>query len=641
MSEGATEADSVVVYTAITGDYDSLKRQPRSATEGADFVAFLDAPRPSPTWRVREIHTGFQDAARNAKIHKILPHRYFPQARYSLWIDGSVTIRFPYSVQRLIELYLADCDLAVFRHRTRTCLHQEADVCLRRRLDDPAVVWRQVARYTQEGYPPNAGMAECTVVLRRHTPTIEEFNEAWWEEISTGSRRDQLSFPYAAAKAGLKYGTFPGTLLENPLFYRARHRTPLLSVASELIGRQLARRASGLSAMTRAALISLLSAHGRRPAQDLSGLREFLVLLARGHVGKAARRSRLGGALARVCSSPRARPIDLAPPNRPARPPTPIRGVQRRVVALGPARDVPSWSWVGFDTARELSKYYDVVLYDSWSTPPACDVLLIVKERPPGRFVSAAQRNGSKLVYCPIDAHRDQDHLTREADIFRACHMVLLHSERLLPLVRPYCENTHFVEHHARFATAAMADYKDEGYVLWVGGYQYVPYLLRWLEHHPIEHELRILTNIDNHRSRHAARLFAAEIGMKLPISRDACTAAGYPVLPWSERCQAEMMRDCKASLDVKLTDNFNQYHKPPTKAQQMIVSGIPFAINPESYSADYFRRRGFELASPSDPARWLSWEYWEATRRCGESLRERLSLAAVGSRYRELIDSL
>jgi hypothetical protein len=69
MSEGATEADSVVVYTAITGDYDSLKRQPRSATEGTDFVAFLDVPRPSPTWRVREIHTGFQDAARNAKIH--------------------------------------------------------------------------------------------------------------------------------------------------------------------------------------------------------------------------------------------------------------------------------------------------------------------------------------------------------------------------------------------------------------------------------------------------------------------------------------------------------------------------------------------------------------------------------------------
>ncbi|HXJ78415.1 MAG TPA: hypothetical protein VMS64_07000, partial [Candidatus Methylomirabilis sp.] len=202
-------------------------------------------------------------------------------------------------------------------------------------------------------------------------------------------------------------------------------------------------------------------------------------------------------------------------------------------------------------------------------------------------------------------------------------------------------ENTHVVEHHARFITAAMADYKDEGYVLWVGGYQYVPYLVWWLGRHPIPQELRILTNIDNLRARHAARLFAAEIGIRVSVSRDGRTVAGHPVFPWSERRQAEMMRDCKASLDVKLTDDFNQYHKPPTKAQQMVVSGIPFAINPESYSAEYFRRRGFELAAPIDPGRWLSREYWEATRRFGESLRGRISLAAVGLRYRELIDSL
>ncbi|HXJ83454.1 MAG TPA: glycosyltransferase domain-containing protein, partial [Candidatus Methylomirabilis sp.] len=406
-----------------------LRWQPRNATKEADFVAFLDAPRPSPTWQVRQIHTEFHDPTRNAKIHKILPHRYFPQARYSLWIDGSVTIRFPYSVQRLIELYLADCDLAVFKHRTRTCLYQEADICLRWGLDDPAVVWRQVARYTQEGYPPNAGLAECTVVLRRHTRTVEEFNEAWWEEIATGSRRDQLSFPYAAAKAGLTYGTFPGTVVENPLFHLARHTAPLLSRASDLIGRQLARRAFGLSAMQRASLISLL---GPRLAGGPSRLDEFLGMLARGSVNKV-RRTWLGETLARVGSTPRARRVRLAPADRPAPPLTPARRVQRRVVAFGPARDVPSWSWVGFDTARELSKYYDVVLYDSWSTPPACDVLLIVKERPPEHFVDAVRRNRSRLVYCPIDAHRDHDHLTRDADIFRACTMVLLHSERLLP----------------------------------------------------------------------------------------------------------------------------------------------------------------------------------------------------------------
>jgi len=38
---------------------------------------------------------------RIADILKILPHRYFPAARYSLWLDGSVTVRFTEEDRRL------------------------------------------------------------------------------------------------------------------------------------------------------------------------------------------------------------------------------------------------------------------------------------------------------------------------------------------------------------------------------------------------------------------------------------------------------------------------------------------------------------------------------------------------------------
>ena len=219
--------------------------------------------------------------------------------------------------------------------------------------------------------------------------------------------------------------------------------------------------------------------------------------------------------------------------------------------------------------------------------------------------------------------------------------MVVVHCERLLPLVRPYCGNTHFVDHHTRYALNAMADYKDAGFILWIGACQYVPYLVRWLDHHPIQHEIKILTDIDNDRARQAARVFAAQIGMKVEVSRGATSIAGCRVYPWSERRQYDMMRECKAALDVKMTGKFNQRHKPPTKAQQYIASGIPFAVNPDSYSAEYFRVRGFEVASPVETSRWLSREYWEATRICGERLRASTSIEAVGSRYRELIESL
>jgi TOD1/MUCI70, glycosyltransferase-like domain len=646
----AASRDSIVVYTAITRGYDTLKEQPPSATEGADFVAFIDRPARSRTWRTQDIHGDFRDPARNAKIHKILSHVYFPDAQYSLWIDGGVTIQFSYAIPELIERHLADCDLAVFRHKSRTCIYQEAGVCLGRRLDDPTVIWRQICRYTQEGYPPNAGLAECTVLLRRHSAGVKAFNEAWWDEIRRGSKRDQLSFPYVARKVGLRYGTFPGVIPANPLFRRDHHTVPPAPLLSLAINRAR-RHGSSLSATAQAAVLSLRTALRRR-------LRPLVPW--RAPASAARSRASAGASLAGTPVDRRRRPpapiaggsgngahacpaallaADARTHQTPASLPARTRG--RRSLAFGPVRDVPSWSWIGLDTARELSRHHDVAIFHSWAAPPNCDLLFVVKERPPERFVSEVQRQHTKLVYCPLDMYRSAGQLAHDAGLLSACAMVLVHSERLLALVRPHCGNTHFVEHHTRYALPTMADYKDGGFILWIGGCQYLPYLVHWLERHPIEDEVRILTDIENYRARDAARVFAAEIGMKFEIAAHTRSVAGRRLYPWSERLQGEMMRECKAALDIKMTETFEQYHKPPTKAQQYIASGIPFAANSDSYSAEYFRVRGFEVAAPTETDRWFSREYWQETQVHGRELRRSTSTEAVTSRYEELIESL
>lgn len=217
--------DKMVVYTSITGNYDILKEQPASAREGVDFVAFLDKPIQTATWQVRGAHNEFKDPNRNAKIHKILSHIYFPEKEYSLWVDGSVTIEFNFPAERLAEIFLNDADIALFRHSERNCLYQEANVCIQRRLDDPEIIRNQVKRYTQEGYPSNVGLGECTILLRRHNQKVREFNEAWWEEIKRGSKRDQISFNYVARKLGVKIRYFPGNLRKkNYLFSRDEHK---------------------------------------------------------------------------------------------------------------------------------------------------------------------------------------------------------------------------------------------------------------------------------------------------------------------------------------------------------------------------------------------------------------------------------
>jgi hypothetical protein len=212
-----------VVYTAITDGYDPLRSPPEKWRAQADFVAFLGEGPAAPGWEVRPIYRRFRDPCRNAKIHKVLPHRFFPDAEYSLWIDGSIVIQSPLSLKRLAQIYLRHHDLAVFKHPVRQCIFQEGLYCMKQQLDLPEVIDRQLQKYFEEGYPLNNGLAECTILLRRHTPRMRRFNEAWYAEIQAHSRRDQLSFNYVAHKLGLEYSLLPGRVSKNPHFARLRH----------------------------------------------------------------------------------------------------------------------------------------------------------------------------------------------------------------------------------------------------------------------------------------------------------------------------------------------------------------------------------------------------------------------------------
>lgn len=210
----------IAVYTSIIGAYDSIKRP--SHRDNADFVVFGDAYTAAEvdhgdadiTWNVNPACELFTDPRRNSRAPKLLSHQYLPDYEYSLWIDGSV--RLLASACDLVEVYLGQADMALFRHSVRDCLYEEASVCRDLELDDPDVINAQVYKYRRDGYPLHAGLTENTVILRRHSHQIEAFNNAWWSEYCRHSSRDQVSFNYVARKLGIKYATFPGTLLNNP-----------------------------------------------------------------------------------------------------------------------------------------------------------------------------------------------------------------------------------------------------------------------------------------------------------------------------------------------------------------------------------------------------------------------------------------
>ena len=207
-----------IIYTAIAGGYDSLKPPWGDVAVSPARIAFVDNPglytgTGCPGWQIEPMGgPPCTDPLMQAKRCKVLAHEVLPPGtEFSLWVDGSMEFSAGLHPGKLAQEYLQDADLALFRHPSRDCLYDEAHKCNVGRMDDPSVMARQMNKYRAEGYPRNNGLAECSVILRRHTPAVASLNELWWKEIINGSRRDQLSFGYACWKLGIKYNLLPGT----------------------------------------------------------------------------------------------------------------------------------------------------------------------------------------------------------------------------------------------------------------------------------------------------------------------------------------------------------------------------------------------------------------------------------------------
>jgi hypothetical protein len=208
-----------VVYTAIFGGYDELP-DPQFIPEGWDFICFTDSNIKSNIWEVKKVPAIYKDPTRNARKYKILPHRWFSNYEYSLWVDGNILIRN--DINELIPEYLNKVNIAVHDHNQnqldpRNCVYQEAQAIFyfgKRNgnyKDDPNIIQKQIQRYADEGYPSHNSLAVTMQLLRKHNKKdCIKIMEQWWEEIKYGSKRDQLSFNYSIWKTNTSFVYFKG-----------------------------------------------------------------------------------------------------------------------------------------------------------------------------------------------------------------------------------------------------------------------------------------------------------------------------------------------------------------------------------------------------------------------------------------------
>lgn len=215
--------NNIVIYTAIFNKYDTLRKPPKC--DGCDFVCFTDDPNMrSDTYDIRVNERVSPDPTRDARMYKILPHKFFPEYEYSIWLDGSRKFKKKFNPQKAVEKYLKENKIAAFNHSERNCVYDEFDICLEQKKDSTDVIKKQKEKYLKESYPKENGLVDSAFLIRKHNDIkIIEFDEKWWDELSKASRRDQLSFNYAAHKTNTKYTRIKGDIFNNEYFFYTGH----------------------------------------------------------------------------------------------------------------------------------------------------------------------------------------------------------------------------------------------------------------------------------------------------------------------------------------------------------------------------------------------------------------------------------
>lgn len=224
----------LVVYTCITGNYDTL-REVKFQNPNIDYICFTDnANLSSKTWKIvpipEQISLSKISDVKKQRLIKVFPNKWFKDYDRSLWIDSNIEIISD------IDDFFSKYDnqekiLYVNKHGSRDCIYREQLAVIRLNKDTFENTNPQIARYHEEGFPEHYGLAETNILLRKHNdPKCVKLMNCWGDEILNGSHRDQLSFNYAVWKTNLtdaveyldeKY--FNLKLYDNAFFKLTRH----------------------------------------------------------------------------------------------------------------------------------------------------------------------------------------------------------------------------------------------------------------------------------------------------------------------------------------------------------------------------------------------------------------------------------
>ncbi|CAA2978500.1 uncharacterized protein LOC111389288 isoform X1 [Olea europaea subsp. europaea] len=167
-------------------------------------------------WRLILLkHQPYDEPRRNGKVPKILTHRLFPQAQYSIWIDGKMELIVDPLLMLERYLWRGKHTFAIAQHKHHRSIYEEADANKRRKRYARPLIDLQMKIYRYEGmepWSPNkstvSDVPEGAIIIREHTALNNLFSCLWFNEVNLFTPRDQLSFGYVVYRLGSRFKLF-------------------------------------------------------------------------------------------------------------------------------------------------------------------------------------------------------------------------------------------------------------------------------------------------------------------------------------------------------------------------------------------------------------------------------------------------
>ena len=216
-----------VVYTCITGDYDTIK-QPTYLNHDFDFICFTDNEEwlqrgHEGVWQIRPIPQEWKSLSKvkQQRMMKILPHRYLKKYDVSIWIDGSITVKG--DILKLLDKYNPLVhDMWIPKHPTRKNIIEEGKAIVDLKKDTQENIDHMLSELVKKGYDLNIQtLPQSGIIIRNHNDEkVKQAMELWAQTLREYSYRDQLSFSYAIDKTeGVNWGFMDKRIFNSDYFF--------------------------------------------------------------------------------------------------------------------------------------------------------------------------------------------------------------------------------------------------------------------------------------------------------------------------------------------------------------------------------------------------------------------------------------